>query len=160
VLDFSTPYLLAAPGVLVRAGTRAPDEAALRELRWVALASSTLTDVLEDQVRPEHDPLVVDTRSDALAAIDAGRADAMLLDLPVALARVAAKPDHYEVVGQLLGQEGLAAALPRGSDNLDAVDSAIRAFVADGTIDDLSQRWLGADLATGAEDVPLIRTES
>ena len=84
----------------------------------------------------------------------------MLLDLPVAMAQAAALPDRFEVLAQLSGQEGLAAALPNGSDNLEAVDSAIRAFLADGTIDDLSERWLGARLGSGAANIPLIRTET
>jgi ABC-type amino acid transport substrate-binding protein len=70
-----------------------------------------------------------------------------------------ATPDRYHVGAQLSGSEGLAAALPRGSANLEAVDTAIRAFLADGTIDKLSVRWLGAHLSAGDESLPLIRTE-
>lgn len=159
VLDFSTPYLVAPPGVLARPGIEAVDVADLQPLRWVAVAASTLTDVVDDRVRPDDDPLVVDTRTEALQALDDGRADVMLLDLPVALAQAKAAPDRYRVLAQLSGPEGLAAALPDGSDNLQAVDSAIRAFLADGTIERLSKRWLGADLGSAADDVPLIRTE-
>ena len=86
-------------------------------------------------------------------------ADVVLLDLPIAVAQAAAAPDRYEVLAQLSGPEGLAAALPNGSANVEAVDSAIRAFLADGTIDGLSERWLGTELASGADDIPLIRTE-
>ena len=38
VLDFSTPYLVAPPGVLARPGTEAADLAALRKLRWVVVS--------------------------------------------------------------------------------------------------------------------------
>ena len=75
----------------------------------------------------------------------------------MALALEQAQPDDYSVIAQLGEDEGLAAALPPGSDNTVAVDSAIRAFLADGTIDDLSREWLGAELADGAADLPLIR---
>jgi polar amino acid transport system substrate-binding protein len=160
VLSFSTPYLVAPPGVVTRPGLNPRDLAALRQLRWVAVTGSTLTDIVSGDVRPEHDPLIVPGRPEALDAIDTGKADAMLLDLPVALALAKQTPDRYEVAAQLSGSEGLAAALPAGSDNLEAVDTAIRAFLADGTIDRLSQRWLGAKLAAGADNVPLIRTEA
>ena len=159
VLDFSTPYLVAPPGVLARPGVEAHDLAALRELRWVVLDGSTLTDVVDDVVRPRSDPLVVGNRAEAFRALDAGSADVVLLDLPVAVAQAAAAPDRFEVLAQLSGSEGLAAALPNGSANVEAVDSAIRAFLADGTIDDLSERWLGTELASGADDIPLIRTQ-
>jgi ABC-type amino acid transport substrate-binding protein len=59
------------------------------------------------------------------------------------------------VLGQLDGEEELAAALPNGSSNREIVDSSIRALQADGTIDDLVSKWLG----TSGEDVPLILTE-
>ena len=41
------------------------------------------------------------------------------------------------MLGQLDADEGLAAALPQGSHNVEVVDSAIRSLNADGTIDDL-----------------------
>jgi ABC-type amino acid transport substrate-binding protein len=159
VLDFSTPYLVAPPGVVVRPGTSVRDLAGLRQLRWVTVTGSTLTKVVHDDVRPERSALEVAGRPDALDAIDSGRAQVMLLDLPVALALAKAQPERYHVTAQLAGSEGLAAALPNRSKNLAAVDTAIRSFVADGTIDRLSRRWLGAELSSGDDSVPLIRTE-
>ena len=159
VLDFSTPYLVAPPGVVVRPGTSTPDLAALRQLRWVAVKGSTLTDVVNHQVRPEHTTLQVDGRLQALDAIQGGTAEAMLLDLPVGLALAKANPDQYKLAAQLSGPEGLAVGLPDGSKNVEAVDTAVRHFLADGTIDRLSTRWLGAKLSNGDENLPLIRTE-
>jgi polar amino acid transport system substrate-binding protein len=158
VLDFSTPYLVAPPGVVVRPGTSTPDLAALRPLRWVTLKGSTLTSIVDNQVRPEHRALEVAGRPEALEAIDSGRAQAMLLDLPVGLALERAMPHRYEVSAQLAGSEGLAAAFPKGSANFNAVDSAVRAFSADGTIAKLSTKWLGANLSAGDQSLPLIRT--
>jgi len=159
-LDFSTPSLVAPPGVLVRPGTSVRDLAGLRQLRWVTVGGSTLTDIVNDQVRPEQRALDVASRPDALDAIDSGRAEVMLLDLPVALALAKSEPDRYAVAAQLAGDEGLAVALPDGSANRAAVDTAIRSFMADGTIDRLSRRWLGAELSTGDDNLPLIRTQA
>jgi ABC-type amino acid transport substrate-binding protein len=159
VLDFSTPYLVAPPGVIVRPGTSTPDLAALQRLRWVTLKGSTLTTIVDNEVRPEHRALEVPARPGALQAIDTGRAQAMLLDLPVGLALERAMPRQFEVSAQLAGSEGLAAALPKGSTNFNAVDSAIRGFLADGTVDRLSKRWIGAKLSAGDESLPLIRTQ-
>jgi ABC-type amino acid transport substrate-binding protein len=85
----------------------------------------------------------------------AGRADALLLDLPVALGLARAEPGSFHVPAQLDGDQGLAAALPDGSPNREVVDSAIRALTADGTIGRLESRWLGE----GELDVPLVLTE-
>ena len=85
-----------------------------------------------------------------------GGADALLLDLPVALGLARAEPSRFHVVGQLSGGEGLAAALPKHSPNSEIVDSAIRSLQANRSIDDLVSRWLG----TSPGDVPLIRPEN
>src|SRR4051812_19458748 len=159
ILQFSTPYVVAPPGVVVRPGTKTPDLAAIRELRWVVVKGSTLTRLVNESVRPHQHPLEVDGRSQAVEAIDTNAADAMLLDLPVGLALARSAPQRYVVGAQLSAPEGLSAALPAGSKNLEAVDTAIRAFVADGTIDKLSTRWLGAKLSAGDDHLVLIRTE-
>ena len=57
------------------------------------------------------------------------------------------------MLGQLSGGESLAAVLPKGSPNLDIVDSSIRALTANGTISHLASKWLGSQT-----DVPLIRS--
>ena len=154
-LDFTTPYLTAAPGVLVRGSVTVVDAQDLRGLQWVVSRTSTLTPIVMHQIRPTGAPIVVEDRTAALEVLRAGRADALLLDLPVALGLARAEPERFRVVGQLSGGEGLAVALPNGSRNLEIVDSAVRALQADGTIDRLVSRWLGKS----PDDVPLILTE-
>jgi polar amino acid transport system substrate-binding protein len=154
-VDFSTPYLTAPPGVLARIGVEAADTKELRELDWVVSRVSTLTPILMERVRPLHPPIEVEDRAQALDVLRSGKAEALLLDLPVALGLAHDEGDRFHVLGQLDGGEDLAAALPNGSGNREIVDSAIRALEADGTIDRLVSRWLGES----EEDVPLILTE-
>lgn len=151
--DFSTPYLTAPPGVLARVGVDAIDLEGLRKLRWVTSRVSTLTPIVEDTVQPSRPPVVTEDRSKAIAVLRSGRADALLLDLPVALGLARANPGRFQVLGQLSGGESLAAVLPKGSPNIDIVDSSIRALTANGTISDLTSKWLGSQ-----SDVPLIRS--
>jgi len=155
LVDFTTPYVNASPGVLARRGVQAVDVHDLRELKWVVSRVSTLTPILNERVRPDTTSVVVGDRSDALAVLRTGRASALLLDLPVALGLARREPAVFEVLGQLDGDhEGLAAALPDGSPNREIVDSAIRSLQADGTIDRLVSRWLG----DSEDNVPLILT--
>jgi polar amino acid transport system substrate-binding protein len=154
-VDFSTPYLSAPPGVLARLGADAVDEKELRQLDWVVSSASTLTPIVMKRIRPLHAPIVVQDRAQALDVLRAGHAEALLLDLPVALALARAEPQLFHVPAQLDGEETLAAALPNGSPNLEVVDSAIRSLQADGTIERLTTRWLG----TTGHDVPLILTQ-
>jgi polar amino acid transport system substrate-binding protein len=154
-VDFTTPYLISPPGVLARQGADARDENGLKKLHWVISSASTLTPIVKDRIRPNSDPIVTVDRAQALDVLRVGRADALLLDLPVALGLAREEPALFHVIGQLSGQEGLAAILPNGSPNREVVDSAIRHFQANGTIGKLVDRWLGRSV----EDVPLIRTE-
>lgn len=154
-LDFTTPYLTAPAGVLARRGVEAADLDSLRGLRWVISRVSTLTPIVENRIRPTTSPIVVGDRSQALQVLRRDTAEALLLDLPVALGLARFNPKLFHVLGQLSGGEGLAAALPRGSHNEEIVDSAIRSLQADGTISRLTSRWLGEN----EQDVPLIRTE-
>jgi polar amino acid transport system substrate-binding protein len=153
--DFSTPYLTAPPGVLARSDVEASDLKDLRGLRWVIARVSTLTPIVQGTVRPSSPPVVVEDRSEALQVLRAGRADALLLDLPVALGLARADPERLQVLGQLSGGESLAAVLPKGSPNLDIVDSSIRALSANGTISRLASKWLGSQA-----NVPLILATS
>lgn len=155
VLDFTTPYISAPASVLALPKVEASDTEGLRKLRWVISRVSTLTPIVMHRIRPLHEPVEVEDRSSALDILRAHLADALLLDLPVALGLARSEPENFHVIGQLSGGEGLAAALPNHSPNLEVVDSAIRHLQADGTIDDLVTKWLG----TSEDDVPLIRTE-
>lgn len=154
-VSFSTPYLRAPPGVLARKGVEAEDAAGLKELRWLITEPSTLTPIVEDSIRPDRGPRLVRDRAAALSVLRAGQADAYLVDLPVALGLARDEPDEFDVLGHLPGDEALAAVLPKGSANVDAVDAQIRRLEADGTIDRLADRWLGST----ADDVPLIRVK-
>jgi polar amino acid transport system substrate-binding protein len=154
-VDFSTPYLSAPPGVLARVEVDAADTHDLRELQWVVSRLSTLTPVVMDRIRPTKTPIEVEDRTQAIEALRSGRANALMLDLPVALGLAQKEPTLFHVLGQLDGEADIAGALPSGSGNVEIVDSAIRALQADGTVDRLFSRWLG----TSADDVPLILTE-
>jgi polar amino acid transport system substrate-binding protein len=151
--SFSTPYLTAPPGVLARSGVDAVDLNGLRGLRWVVGRVSTLTPIVSDVVRPTRQPIVVEDRASEIRVLRTGRADAMMLDLPVALGLARADPKLFHVLGQLSGGESLAAVLPKGSPNLTIVDSSIRALTANGTISSLTSKWLGSQA-----NVPLIRS--
>jgi ABC-type amino acid transport substrate-binding protein len=83
----------------------------------------------------------------------------VMLDLPVALSYARESPHTYAVAAQLPSEAVLAAALPKGSENVEAVDSALRALSSDGTIERLAREWLHTDVSEGrVEQVPALRT--
>jgi ABC-type amino acid transport substrate-binding protein len=158
VLEFTTPYTQSPPALVSRTGEEVPDVQTAQELRWVVKRGTTFEDVIADQIRPDEPPLEVDTRAEVLDALTTGRADVAMFDLPAAEAIQHDDP-ALSVVARLASTEPIAAALPKGSKNAEAVGSALRAMDADGTIDRLAERWLGTSLQDSAGDTPLIRTD-
>ncbi len=159
-VDFSDSYLDAPPAILVRPGTEVPDVHAAQGLSWAVQDGTTLQEALAEAIEPSAPAQVLEHQREVLLALRVGRAQAVLLDLPVALAYAREAPHSYAVAAQLPSEAVLAAALPKGSANLEAVDSAIRAFTADGTIERLGQEWLHTDLQDGRDEgVPALRTD-
>jgi ABC-type amino acid transport substrate-binding protein len=158
VLDFSDPYLDLPPVVVARAGVSVPDLATARGLRWVVERHTTLAAILGRVIEPTAPILRVDTRAEKLAALRAGRADAALFDFPLGVALATRSGGALHAAAQLEQPEQIAAALPKDSDNAQAVSSAIRALIADGTIDSLAQKWLGSAASSGGQNIPLLES--
>jgi polar amino acid transport system substrate-binding protein len=157
-LTFSVPYLKAAPTVVVRSGTEVPDLATAQELRWGAIHSTTFVETIADSIVPEQPTIVYDGQRELLDALREGRVQAALFDLPLAVAIARLSHGGLEAVAQLPEREPLSVALPKGSPNRQAVDSAIRAFGANGTIERLLSRWVGSDAASAESSIPLLHT--
>ncbi|BCB82482.1 glutamine ABC transporter substrate-binding protein GlnH [Phytohabitans flavus] len=154
VLDFSEPYLAAPPAGLARSAI--PDLAAARDTRWAVKRGTTLSAILAGFIRPTTPPaLTVDERA-ALTLLAAGSVDAVLLDLPVALVIADRSGGGLRVAVQVDSDDSLAVALPDGSANREAIDSAVRAFTDNGTIDRLAKRWLGAHLRGTEPNIPVL----
>lgn len=157
-LTLSQPYLKTAPTVVVASGTYVGDLATAQELRWGAIRATTFVDDIAAKIVPEAETKIFDGQRGLLAALESGRVQAALFDLPLAVAIANRSHGRLEAVAQLPGREALAVALPKGSPNRQAVDSAIRAFTANGTIEALLRRWVGPEAAEAESAIPLLRT--
>lgn len=158
-VSFSEPYLDAPPSILVRPGTEVADVKSARALRFAVQTGTTLETALQEEISPYEAPLIFDHQREALHALRAHRVNAVMLDLPVALSYARESPHAYAVAAQLPSEDVLGIALPKGSANLEAVNSALRALESDGTIERLGHEWLHASVQEGqAEAVPVLRT--
>lgn len=158
VLDFSSPYLDAAPTVVVRSGTTVPDLDSAQRLRWGAVRATTFVDIIADSIAPDGPTTIYDNTDEMLAALEGGKIDAVLLDMPLAVATAEGSHGRLQAVARLPTHETIAAALPKGSNNTEAVDSAMRAFTADGTLHHLLATWVGSAAADAESSIPLLHT--
>jgi polar amino acid transport system substrate-binding protein len=143
---FSVPYLTTPVGVAGRADLDVPDLAEARTLRWGVGRATTEVGVLDDLVRPDDDPTVFPNVGQALAAAGRGEVDVAAADWFEVLGAMAAAgkaevaDDALALVAQITAPQHYGVVLPKGSDDVDAVDSALRALEADGTLRRLRDR--------------------
>jgi polar amino acid transport system substrate-binding protein len=157
-LDFSSPYLNGAPTVVVRSLIGVPDLATAQALQWGAVRATTLVDIINKQIAPDQPVRLYDNHAQLTAALESGQVDAILLDMPQAVVTARDSHGRLDAAAQLPSSEAIAAALPKGSDNVEAVDSAMRAFNADGTITRLLKTWIGSQAADAEKSIPLLHT--
>jgi polar amino acid transport system substrate-binding protein len=157
-LNFSSPYLDTAPTVVVRTGTSVADLATARKLRWGVVRGTTFVGIVESLIAPIPPTQLYENNSAIVSALEDRRIDALLLDLPLAVVTANTSHGQLHAAAQLPESELIAAALPKGSPNTEAVDSAFRAFTTDGTIDELLQRWVGPAAANADKSIPLLQT--
>ena len=157
-LSFSTPYLDAAPTVVVQNGTSVPDLETAQGLRWGAVRETTFIGIINSEIAPSQPVRIYDNTSEELSALEAGKIDAVLLDLPLAVVTAERSGGRLAAVAQLPGSEMIAAAMPKGSSNEQAVNSAMRAFADDGTMNQLVHTWVGSGADDAEKSLPLIQT--
>jgi polar amino acid transport system substrate-binding protein len=145
VVSFSAPYFDANQGVLIRKGLTPPKSIAeLKTLQTCAQSNTTGLDYIRHTLRPSKKPLVYSASSSAaFDAVEAQRCDALILDVPIVVSQSKKKKGAYGgVVGQIVTKEGYGAVMERRSKLKPALDRAIKALKADGTIDKLQKKWL------------------
>jgi polar amino acid transport system substrate-binding protein len=154
--DFSVPYLVVDQGVLLSRSVvvKPTTVAALRALQLCALAGSTGADLVATRISPTRRPLLSGNVTLLTQAVQSGRCAAAIYDAPSLATLKAQAPARYgALAGVLATGERYGVALPKGSALTAAVDAAIGALIADGTIARLQRQWLATNLAA----LPVVR---
>jgi len=157
-LAFSSPYLNSAPTAMVRTGTAIPDLATAQDLRWGVVRGTTFVGIVNTLVGPDHPPRVYNDTPELVTALEDRQIDALLLDMPLAVVTANRSDGRLTAAAQLPLTETIAAAMPKRLGNEEAVDSALRAFTADGSINHLLRVWVGSAAANAESSIPLLRT--
>jgi len=125
---------------------RAP-QAVIESLTIGAMAGSTSAQTLEDVVQPDVAPQLYGSNEDAVAALNAGQIDAIVIDLPTAFLATALYIDDSFIVGEL-PEGGIAdewgVVLGKDSPLTERVTAALDELREDGTLEQITDEWLGA----------------
>lgn len=157
-VDFSSPYYAAAQAVVALKGGPAEgvtDLAGLKPLIFGAMSGSTSAQTITEVVQPDAAPQLYASNEDAVAALKAGQIDAFVIDLPTSFLATSQYIENSFIVGQLpLG--GIAdewgVVLPKDSPLTSKVSAAIDELRSDGTLQQITDTWLGAE-----QSVPLLK---
>lgn len=148
VVDFSSPYYETTQAVVAATGSTAADATSIADLKDAVIgvtSGTTSLKAVEEVIAPDTDVQVFNTNDDAVAALQNGLIDALVVDLPTAFyVRDAQLEGDGVIVGQLDAAAGDAFAfvLPQGSFLTADVTAAVDALREDGTLDALAQTWL------------------
>jgi polar amino acid transport system substrate-binding protein len=164
-VDFSDSYyevnkgLVAVEGTPITAATSIDD---LKDFTLAAQIASTDYDFIVEVIQPNQEPGAYNTLADAVAAINAGQVDGLIVDLPTAF--FMADPFVQEVkdgvvVGQFPpapGGEHFGMTFEKGNPLRDCVNLAIQEMTADGTLEAITTEWLS--VRTNVGEVPVFTT--
>ena len=144
VVDFSTPYFASDIGILAKKGM-AVDSGKMKSLRIGVQQATTGADFVDQQLKPSTPAKVFPDTPSMFTALQAGQIDVAMTDTAIILQQAGASGGLFEVVGQYTTGESYGALYPKGSANEAALNKAIEAMIADGTIKALAVKYLGGD---------------
>ena len=144
VVDFTTPYFQSDQGILVRKGTKVTAKNA-KKLKWGVQRATTGQFYLKDVLKPKNKVRTYKQTVDMFAALRAKQIDAVLLDTAIVLEQAAASKGTLKVAGQFANDDQYGGILVKGSPLLADIDAIITELEADGTLGELSAKYLGGD---------------
>ena len=143
---FSEPYMLNGQVVVVRAdsGIESLDDLAGKAV--ITQVDSAALDVLEgDQADLAATFASLDTIGEyntAFMQLESGAVDAVACDLSIAEYQMAANPDAYVQLPEMLSEEHYGVGFKQGNEELAAtVNDTLRAMDEDGTIEELCEKY-------------------
>lgn len=144
-VDFSNPYFKAGLAIAVAEGdteTKTLDDLEGKKIavQIGTTGAETANGIADAQVS------TFDSAPLALQELANGNVDAVVNDAPATLDAIATgNIPGITVVGELLTEEFYGIAMPKGSENLEAVNTALAELIADGTYAEIYKKWFDAE---------------
>ena len=148
-VDFTSSYLNANQGVLLSKKAPVPHSLAdLKKLQTCAQTNTTGLDWINTQLHPAKKPFAFPATTAAFQAVQIGRCDAFIMDVPIVSLQKKQDPSKYgAVAAQVITHEQYGAVLQKGSKLLPTIDTVLAGLTKDGTIGKLQKKWFNLDFA-------------
>ena len=143
---FSEPYMLNEQVVVVRADSGITSLEDLAGMTVITQVDSAALDVLEgdqaDLAATFASLEQIGEYNTAFMQLESGAVDAVACDLSIAAYQLAANPDAYLQLDEALSSEHYAVGFKQGdTETADAVTEALRELNADGTVQELCDKY-------------------
>jgi polar amino acid transport system substrate-binding protein len=154
-VDFTSTYLNANQGVLLSTKATAPKTLAdLKGMQTCAQTNTTGLEWINTRLKPSKKALTFPTTTAAYQAVQIGRCDAFILDVPLVSLERKQRPTKYgAVAGQVVTHEQYGAVLQKGSKLTAPVDAALKSLTTDGTVGKLQKKWFNIDFS----QIPILK---
>jgi len=147
-VDLSDGYFFSNQALVANADTPITEAASIADVaayRLGAQVGTTSFTYIEEQIQPSEEPSVYNSNDAAIAALNAGQVDGIVVDLPTAFFITAVQMENGTIVGQFPAagdeQEYFSLVLEKDSPLTDCVNEAI-ADLAETQLDEITQEWM------------------
>jgi len=157
VVDFSRPYFKAGLAIAVQATDTEITSLESLEGKRIAVqigttGADTASSVPGSQVR------TFDSAPLALQELVNGNVDAVINDAPVTLFAIkSGNLDALKVVGELLTEEYYGIPTPKGSANLELINTGLSTMLSNGKYAEIYEKWFGSEAAELPEVAPVLQ---
>ena len=144
-IDFSEPYFNADQSLLVQSDS---DIQSTDDLADATVGVQIGTTGAEEAQKLREEGKVANVRTfnvvtDAFNALQNGQVDAVINDFPVSADRASQSDGELEIVENIPTGEQYGIAFPTDSDLREPVNEALAEIKADGTYEEIYERWIG-----------------
>lgn len=147
-MTLSKPYLANKMVIITKIDSGINKKADLEGKKvGLQLGSTAVMALAKDPISKKVTQVTSDTNILALADLNIGRIDAVIMDEVVARYIMSQSSKLYKILDETFSEEYYAIAFKKGNTELrDKVDNAINELVKDGTALKISEKWFGKDL--------------
>ena len=150
-VDFSSSYFSTPQAVITVEDSPAAEASSIADLSGYLIGAATGTtsfSTIEEVIQPSSAAQAFNSNDDAKLALENGTVDAIVVDLPTAYYLTGVELTGGVLIGQL-PLSGIADewgfVLEKDSPLTDEVSAAVDALRDDGTLQEITDEWLGAD---------------
>lgn len=148
-VDLSDGYFFSNQALVANADTpitEATSIADVADYRLGVQVATTSLAYIEEEIRPATEPSVYNSNDAAIAALNAGQVDGIVVDLPTAFFITAVQMENGVIVGQFPAagdeQEYFSLVLELDSPLTDCVNDALASLKESGELDAITQEWM------------------